>query len=188
MVAVAVGAFADPSFPAPAAVLMSGACMGQMANPGSVLTTADTLQLAEGYVATKPLGPVPVKGLADLVEIYEVTGAGPARTRLEATAGRGLTRFVGRDIELERLLRAQALAGRGCGQVVAIIGDAGVGKSRLVHEFLHSRHTADWLVLESNTASYGRATPYRMLSRRCRCAPKRETFARWQHDHCSRGS
>jgi class 3 adenylate cyclase/tetratricopeptide (TPR) repeat protein len=134
--------------------------MEQMANPGSVLTTADTLQLAEGYVATKPLGPVPVKGLADLVEIYEVTGAGPARTRLEATAGRGLTRFVGRDIELERLLRAQALAGRGCGQVVAIIGDAGVGKSRLVHEFLHSRHTADWLVLESNTASYGRATPY----------------------------
>jgi hypothetical protein len=91
MVAVAVGAFADPSFPAPAAVLMSGACMGQMANPGSVLTTADTLQLAEGYVATKPLGPVPVKRLADLVEIYEVTGAGPARTRLEATAGRGLT-------------------------------------------------------------------------------------------------
>jgi len=177
MVAVAVGAFADPSFPAPAAVLMSGACMGQMANPGSVLTTADSLQLAEGYVATKPLGPVPVKRLADLVEIYEVTGAGPARTRLEATAGRGLTRFVGRDIELERLLRAQALAGRGCGQVVAIIGDAGVGKSRLVHEFLHSRHTADWLVLESNTASYGRATPYRMLSRRCRCAPKRSLAA-----------
>ena len=103
---------------------------------------------------------MPVKGLADPVQIYEVTGAGAARTRLQAAAGRGLTRFVGRDIELEQLLRAQQLAGHGRGQVVAIIGEAGVGKSRLVHEFLHSHHTADWLVLESNSASYGHATPY----------------------------
>ena len=134
--------------------------MEQMAKPGSVLTTADTLKLAEGYVAMKPLGPVPVKGLADPVQIYEVTGAGAARTRLQAAAGRGLTRFVGRDVELEQLRRAQQLAGDGRGQVVAIIGEAGVGKSRLVHEFVHSHHTADWLVLESNSASYGHATPY----------------------------
>ncbi len=134
--------------------------MEQMAKPGSVLTTADTLRLAEGYVAAQPLGSVPVKGLADPVPIYEVTGAGAARTRLQAAAGRGLTRFVGRDIELEQLLRAQRLAGHGRGQVVAIVGEAGVGKSRLVHEFLHSQHTEDWLVLESNTASYGRATSY----------------------------
>jgi class 3 adenylate cyclase/tetratricopeptide (TPR) repeat protein len=134
--------------------------MEQMAKPGSVLTTADTLQLAEGYLAVKPLGPGPVKGLADPVQIYEVTGVGAARTRLQAAAGRGLTRFVGRDIELEQLLRAQRLAGHGRGQVVAIVGEAGMGKSRLVHEFLHSQHTADWLVVESNSASYGRATPY----------------------------
>jgi tetratricopeptide (TPR) repeat protein len=134
--------------------------MEQMAKPGSVLTTADTLRLAEGYVAAKALGPLPVKGIADPVQTYEVTGAGSARTRLQAAAGRGLTRFVGRDIELEQLLRAQRLAEHGRGQVVAIIGEAGVGKSRLVHEFLRSHHTADWLVLESNTASYGRATPY----------------------------
>jgi len=122
--------------------------MEQTAKPGSVLTTADTLRLAEGYVAMEPLGPVPIKGLADPVEIYEVTGAGPARTRLQAAVGRGLTRFVGRHIELERLARAQQLVGQGCGQVAAIIGDAGVGKSRLVHEFLHLSPTADWLVLE----------------------------------------
>ena len=134
--------------------------MEQMAKPGSVLTTADTLQLAEGYVAMKPLGPVPVKGLADPVQVYEVTGAGAARTRLQVAAGRGLTRFVGRELELEQLRRAQQLAGHGRGQVVAIVGEAGVGKSRLVHEFVHSHHTADWLVLESNSASYGRATPY----------------------------
>jgi class 3 adenylate cyclase/tetratricopeptide (TPR) repeat protein len=134
--------------------------MEQMARPGSVLTTTDTLRLAEGYVAIEPLGPVPVKGLANPIQVYEVTGAGAARTRLQAAAGRGLTRFVGRDVQLEQLLRAQRLAGHGRGQVVAIIGEAGVGKSRLVHEFLHSHQTADWLVLESNSASYGRATPY----------------------------
>src|SRR5262249_8270622 len=132
----------------------------QMAQPGSVITTSATVQLAEGYVAVKPLGSASVKGLADLVEIYEVTGAGTARTRLDVAAERGLTRFVGRDIELEQLRRAQQLAAQGCCQIVAIVGEAGVGKSRLVREFLHSQHTADWLMLESKSASYGQATPY----------------------------
>src|SRR5262249_15421013 len=127
---------------------------------GSVITTSATVQLAEGYVAVKPLGSASVKGLADLVEIYEVTGAGTARTRLDVAAERGLTRFVGRDIELEQLRRAQQLAAQGCCQIVAIVGEAGVGKSRLVREFLHSQHTADWLMLESKSASYGQATPY----------------------------
>lgn len=81
----------------------------QMAQPGSILTTSDTLQLAEGYVAVKPLGPVSVKGLVGPVQIFEVTNAGAARTRLEVAAERGLTRFVGRDIELEQLRRAQQL-------------------------------------------------------------------------------
>src|SRR6266567_3217718 len=134
--------------------------MEQMAKPGSILTTANTVQLAEGYVTVKPLGPVPVKGLANSIPIYEVTGAGAARTRLQAAAVRGLTRFVGRDVELEQLRRAQQLARQGRSQVVAIVGEAGVGKSRLVHEFVRSDHTAGWLVLESSSASYGHATPY----------------------------
>ena len=134
--------------------------MEQMAMPGSVLITANTLQLVEGYIATKSLGPVPVKGLADPVQIYEVTGAGAARTRLHAAAGRGLTRFVGRGVEQEQLRLALQLAARGRGQIVAIVGQAGVGKSRLVHEFVHSPHTANWLVLESNATSYGHTTPY----------------------------
>jgi class 3 adenylate cyclase/tetratricopeptide (TPR) repeat protein len=133
----------------------------QIATPGTVLTAADTLQLAEGYIAMKPLGLVPVKGLANPVQIYEVTGVGEARSRLQvAAAGRGLTRFVGRDVELEQLHRVQQLAGQGHGQVLAIVGEAGVGKSRLVYEFVHSRHAADWLVLESSSASHGRPTPY----------------------------
>ena len=134
--------------------------MEQMAMPGSVLITADTLKLAEGYIATKSLGRVPVKGLVDPIQIYEVTGAGAARTRLHAAAGRGFTRFVGRDVEQEQLRLAMQLAGQGRGQVVAVVGQAGVGKSRLVHEFVHSDHTRDWLVLESSTTSYGHTTPY----------------------------
>ena len=134
--------------------------MEQLASPGSILLTPSTLELVEGFVAVKPLGPVPVKGLADAVEVYEVTGAGPARTRLQAVARRGLTRFVGRDAELEQLRRAQQLAGDGHGQVVAIVGEAGVGKSRLVYEFTHSHRLQGWLVLESASVSYGKATSY----------------------------
>jgi hypothetical protein len=109
--------------------------MEQLAVPGTILVAASTLELVEGYVAVKPLGPVPVRGLTDPVEIYEVTGAGPARTRLQAAVRRGLSRFVGRDAEMEHLRRAQQAAGAGRGQIVAIVGDAGVGKSRLVYEF-----------------------------------------------------
>jgi class 3 adenylate cyclase/tetratricopeptide (TPR) repeat protein len=134
--------------------------MEQLASPGSILLTSSTLELVEGFVAVRPLGPVPVKGLADPVEVYEVTGAGPARTRLQASARRGLTRFVGRDAELEQLRRAQQLAGDGHGQVAAVVGEAGVGKSRLVYEFTHSHRLHGWLILESASVSYGKATSY----------------------------
>jgi class 3 adenylate cyclase/tetratricopeptide (TPR) repeat protein len=134
--------------------------MEQMAKPGSVLATADTLRFAEGFVAVKALGPVPVKGLADAVEVYEVTGAGAARTRLQSAVRRGLTRFVGRDAELEQLRRAQQLANDGHGQVAAVVGEAGVGKSRLVYEFTHSHRIQGWLVLEAASVSYGKATSY----------------------------
>jgi len=134
--------------------------MEQIADPGAIVITPDTLALAEGYVEVKSLGPVPVKGLAAAVEVYEVTGAGQARTRLQAATRRGLTRFVGRDAELEQLRRSQQLAGDGHGQVAAIVGEAGVGKSRLVDEFTHSHRLQGWLVLESASVSYGKATSY----------------------------
>jgi len=134
--------------------------MEQIAAPGSIVMTSDSLRLAEGYVEVKALGPVPVKGLAKPIDVFEVTGAGSVRSRLQAAAARGFTRFVGRDAEMAELLRALALAGAGEGQVVAVAGEAGVGKSRLIHEFIHSRHSTDWLVLESHTASFGHATPY----------------------------
>jgi class 3 adenylate cyclase/tetratricopeptide (TPR) repeat protein len=134
--------------------------MEQAARPGTVLLAPATLELVEGFVTVKALGPVPVKGLRGPVEVYELSGIGPVRTRFEAGARRGLTRFVGRDVEIEGLRRSLAQAGAGQGQVVAIVGEAGVGKSRLVWEFTHSHRTEGWLVLESGTVSYGRATPY----------------------------
>src|SRR6059036_2957808 len=74
--------------------------MEQVANPGSILLTLSTLNLVGGYVDVKPLGPVPVKGFAHAVEGFEVIGAGPARTRFQAAARHGLTRFVGRGDEM----------------------------------------------------------------------------------------
>jgi class 3 adenylate cyclase/tetratricopeptide (TPR) repeat protein len=134
--------------------------MEQLATPGSILLTTDTLRLVEGYVQVAPLGPVNVKGLPAPVEVYELTAAGLARTRLQAAAIRGLTRFVGREAEVEHLRRVLAGAGAGHGQVVAIVGEAGVGKSRLVHEFTHSHRVENWLALEAASVSYGKATSY----------------------------
>jgi class 3 adenylate cyclase/tetratricopeptide (TPR) repeat protein len=134
--------------------------MEQMAMPGSILITSAVLALAEGFIEVKPLGPVPVKGLVAPVAVYEVVDVGLVRTRLQAAVARGLTRFVGRAPELDTLKQALLRADAGHGQVVALVGEAGVGKSRLVYEFLHAQHTQGWLVLTSNSASYGKATPY----------------------------
>src|SRR5262245_48737770 len=134
--------------------------MEQLATPGTARLTGETLRLAEGYVEVRSLGPIPVKGLADPVEIFELTGAGQARTRLQAAALRGLTRFVGRDAEIEHLRRVLGQAGAGHGQVAALVGEAGVGKSRLTYEFTHSHRVQDWLILEASSVFYGKATSY----------------------------
>jgi predicted ATPase/class 3 adenylate cyclase len=134
--------------------------MEQMAMPGSILMTAGTFSLTEGFVQVKPLGPVNVKGLNEPVDVYEITGAGPVRSRLQAAAARGLTRFIGRTAEFETLCQALERAGASRGQVMALVGEPGVGKSRLFWEFTHSRRTVDWLILESGSVSYGKATAY----------------------------
>ena len=134
--------------------------MEQLATPGSVLLSADALRLAEGYVQVKTLGPISVKGLPEPVEAYEATGGGAVRTRLQAAAMGGFTRFVGRDTELDQLRRALTQAHDGRGQIVAVVGEPGVGKSRLFWEFTHSHRTEGWLILESGSSSYGKATAY----------------------------
>jgi predicted ATPase len=103
---------------------------------------------------------MPVKGLTEPIEVFELVGVSGLRRRLQAAAARGLTPFVGRKQELEALHQALARAQTGHGQVVALVGEAGVGKSRLVYEGVHSHCTQGWRVLESASVSYGKATPY----------------------------
>jgi len=134
--------------------------MEHMAVPGSILISADTLALAEGYVRVKPLGPMKVKGLVLPLEVFEIVGASTVRSRLQATAARGLTRFVGRDGEMDQLRQALERARTGHGQVVAVVGEPGVGKSRLYWEFTRSHRTEGWLILESTSVSYGKATAF----------------------------
>jgi class 3 adenylate cyclase/tetratricopeptide (TPR) repeat protein len=134
--------------------------MEQLATPGTIRLTAETLRLAEGLIHVRPLGPIPVKGLGDPVEAHELIGAAAARTRLQAASARGLSRFVGRDDEMVQLQTAAEQAGRGRGQMVAVVGEPGVGKSRLFHEFIESDRVRNWLVLRSASVAYGKATAY----------------------------
>jgi class 3 adenylate cyclase/tetratricopeptide (TPR) repeat protein len=134
--------------------------MEQIAVPGSVLITGATLALVEGYVQVREMGARRVKGLGYPVEVYELLGPTAVRSRFHVAAARGLTRFVGRSEELHQLSQSAGRARTGHGQVVAVIGEPGVGKSRLVWEFVHSRQTEGFLVLESGSASYGQATSY----------------------------
>ena len=134
--------------------------MEQLATPSSILLTPATLRLVEGLVQVNALGPIPVKGLAEAVEVFELVGASTVRQRLQAGAARGLTRFVGRETEMTALAQALAQAGAGHGHVVAAVGEAGVGKSRLLYEFIHSHRSQDWLILEAASVSYGKATTY----------------------------
>ena len=132
----------------------------QLALPGSILLSGATLPLVEGAVQGKPLGPVTIKGLEAPLEVYELLGALPLRSRMEAAAARGLSPFVGRQREIEALRHALAQAGAGHGQVVGVLGGPGVGKTRLFYEFSHARHLQGWLCLETWSMSYGKATAY----------------------------
>ncbi len=134
--------------------------MEQLAPPGVTRLTAETVRLAEGFVQVKPLGAIPIKGVAEPMEVFELVGAAAARTRLQAARARGFTRFVGREAEVAQIRQAAENARGGRGQIVAVVGEPGVGKSRLLHEFIHSYHTHGWLVLEASSVSYGKATPF----------------------------
>ena len=134
--------------------------MEGLAEAGTALLTPPTAVLAEGYVQVRPLGPKPVRGLAHPVEAYLLVGAGEVTTRLEAAVARGLTRFVGRQREVEAVVAALERAVTGHGQIIALVGEPGVGKSRLIYEVTHGTGADGWHVLQSSSVSYGKATPY----------------------------
>jgi class 3 adenylate cyclase/tetratricopeptide (TPR) repeat protein len=133
--------------------------MQALAPTGSIAITENTRRFVEGYFELKALGPTRVKGLSDLINVYEVVGLGPLRTRLQASARRGLSKFVGRDAEMTQMNHALELARAGHGQIVAAVGEAGVGKSRLFHEFkIVSR--SGCMILETFSVSHGKASAY----------------------------
>ncbi len=130
-----------------------------IAAPGSVVVSESTHRLTEGFFEFRDLGIVPMKGVSASINLYEVTGIGPLRTRLEVSASHGLARFVGRQHELERMQAMLQLAKSGQGQIIGVIGEAGVGKSRLCHEF-KLLAKGGCLILECSSDSYGKAFPY----------------------------
>lgn len=130
-----------------------------LANISSILVSASTYRLTEGHFSFKALGSIQVKGVRDPLPVYAVLGLGALRTRLQVAAHRGWARFVGRQTELAQLQQALAQAVAGHGQVVALVGDAGVGKSRLLHEF-KARSQSRCLALETFSLSHGKAFAY----------------------------
>jgi predicted ATPase/class 3 adenylate cyclase len=130
-----------------------------VAAPGSIAVSAEICRLCEGYFSFRALGPSALKGIAEPVEAYEVTGLGPLRTHFELSARRGLTRFVGREHELAALQRALIQAHSGHGEVLAVVAEAGTGKSRLFHEFKSSL-PIEGRLLQAYSVSHGKASAW----------------------------
>jgi len=133
--------------------------MQALAPTGSIAISEQARKFCEGYFTLKPLGPTKVKGVSEPVNVYEVAGLGPLRTRLQRSAGRGLSKFVGRQAEMDSLKRAAEQAKAGRGQMVAAMAEPGVGKSRLLFEF-KAKNQSGWMVLETFSVSHGKASAY----------------------------
>jgi len=133
--------------------------MQALAPTGSIAISEQTSRFVEGYFQLKPLGPTKVKGVSEPVNVYEVTGLGALRTRLQRAAGRGFSKFVGRRAEMDALKRAAEQAKAGRGQIAAAMAEAGVGKSRLFFEF-KAENQSGWMVLQASSVSHGKASAY----------------------------
>jgi class 3 adenylate cyclase len=133
--------------------------MQTAAPTGSIAASEATRRLCEGYFIFRDLGRTEVKGLSEPIKVYEVVGAGSLRSHFELAARRGLTKFVGREAELAQMKRGLELARSGKGQLVAIVAEAGTGKSRLFHEF-KATLPSDCKLLEAYSVSHGKASAW----------------------------
>ncbi len=130
-----------------------------LAGPGTTIISDATRRLVDGYFALLPLTRARVKGVSEALNLYQVSGLGPLRSRLERSAGRGLSKFVGREAEKATFRQAAERANSGSGQIVAVEAEPGVGKSRLFFEFKNGL-TSDWVVAQALSVSHGKASPY----------------------------
>ena len=131
-----------------------------IAAAGTTYVSDDTFKLTEGLFRFESLGPKEIKGKEQPVHIYQVIAPSSSRTRFDVNAERGLTTFVGRTRELENLLDGLDRAKAGRGQAFSLIGEAGVGKSRLLYEFHKAVTNEDIAFLEGKCLSYGRGAAY----------------------------
>jgi len=133
--------------------------MQELASPDTVYLTADTASLVSGYLDLEDLGSFKVKGARESLQVFELQGMSSLRTRFDVARARGLTRFVGRDDDMQALEAALARAREGNGQVVGVVAEAGVGKSRLCFEFVERCHAQGLRVYEGRGVAHGRNLP-----------------------------
>ncbi len=134
--------------------------MESLAEPGRAYLTEQTAKLVSGYLDLDDLGEFDVKGVSEPVRVHALAGAGGAHTRLDISRARGFSRFVGRGDELATLDAALEQAREGSGVVVGVVGEAGVGKSRLCHEFVERARRRGIPVYEAQGQAHGREIPF----------------------------
>jgi class 3 adenylate cyclase/tetratricopeptide (TPR) repeat protein len=131
-----------------------------IATPGTSLVSAKTHRLSRDFFEFEALAKIQVKGKEKPVEVYALMKAGEVETRIEAAVAKGLTRFVGRKNSMTALMDAYDKARSGLGQVVGVVGDAGVGKSRLLLELRNRLPKGNFTYLEGRSLQYGSAMIY----------------------------
>jgi class 3 adenylate cyclase/tetratricopeptide (TPR) repeat protein len=134
--------------------------MESTAQPGTIQVSENTYRLTEGYFEFKPLGEIELKGKKEPVKAYQLLGVGQAKTRLGVSVARGLTPFVGRQKEIEHLKDCYARVKEGQGQVVGIVGEPGVGKSRLLLQLRSVLPPEEYSYLEGDCLHYGGSIAY----------------------------
>src|SRR5436309_2412106 len=134
--------------------------MEQLAEPGKVFLTEHTARLVAGFFTLRDLGESAVKGVGAPLRVYELEGVGALRTRLDVARARGFSRFVGRTAEMASLEAALGRAVAGTGQVIGVVAEAGVGKSRLCQEFTERARAQGIAVYDAHCVAHGKMIPF----------------------------
>lgn len=134
--------------------------MEALAEPGKAYLTEHTAKLAGGFLDLKDLGEFEVKGASHPIGVFELLGVGTARSRLDLSRERGLSRFVGRAKEMAVLEEAFEQAKEGRGAVIGIVAEPGIGKSRLCHEFAERCRARGIDVYEAQAQAHGEAASF----------------------------
>lgn len=160
VVAGAIGGGGGSSYTAIGHTVGLAQRMEALAEPGKAYLTESTAELARGYLDLRDLGEFEIKGASRPVQVFELAGVGQARSRLDLARERGFSQFVGRESELDRLDEALERARGGEANAVGVVAEAGVGKSRLYHEFAQRCRAEGLEVFEAQAQSHGKSIPF----------------------------